>query len=44
MSTREYLRNLTVEELEYARLALEVNPTITVLNMIQVIKKRREDG
>jgi len=43
MSTREYLRNFTVEELEYVRLVLEVDPTMTVIEMMKIIKKRRED-
>ena len=43
MSTREYLRNFTVEELEYVRLVLEVDPTMTVIKMMKIIKKRRED-
>jgi len=43
MSTLEFLRNFTVEELEYVRLVLEVDPTMTVIEMMKIIKKRRED-
>ena len=43
MSVREYLGSLTIEELEYVRLLLEVDPTMTVIEMMKIIKKRRED-
>lgn len=42
MSVKEYLGSLTVEELEYIRLLVEIDPSLTVLQLIQTIKKLRE--
>ena len=44
MSVKEYLGSMTLEELEYVRLMLEIDPKMTVLQMIRIIKERREDG
>ena len=44
MSTKEYLRSLTIEELEYVRLLLEMDKNMTSLEMMKIIKERREDG
>jgi hypothetical protein len=44
MSVKEYLGSMTLAELEYARLMLEIDPKMTVLQMIKIIKERREDA
>ena len=44
MSVKEYLGSMTIEELEYVRLMIEIDPKMTVLQMIKIIKERREDG
>lgn len=43
MSVREYLGSMTVEELEYVRLLIEIDPTLTVLQLMEEIKKLREN-
>ena len=44
MSVKEYLGSMTLEELEYVRLMLEIDSKMTVLQMIKIIKERREDA
>jgi hypothetical protein len=41
MSVREYLSNLTIDELEYIKLLIEIDPTLTVLNLVEEIKRYR---
>ena len=43
MSVKEYLGTLSIEELEYIRLLVEIDPSLTVLQLIQTIKKLRNE-
>ena len=41
MSIKEYLGSLTIDELEYVKLLVDIDPTLTVVQLIEEIKRYR---